>query len=277
MWCASVSLSVWANAWLAGRAAPDDVLDALTAWAPAHLLTAHDAVAASRWAGLPFPDADPGGSVALLAALRGATAGIAVLTPAPGDVRGLPPGTPFARAALAAGEAVIATGPDGTVGLVPSDDEAGDDNGEAEADRDVTVLRWTAYVLPGALPGTDPAPELGAAEYELRSAVRTAAEALAALDLGAMAGTDPRAAVARAVDELRGHRIPEHAPDRAVRVLDQAAHVDAILAVAAGPVPLTAVSGSQARLSDATLQPLAAVVRTARLAALAAILRSAWR
>ena len=30
MWCPSVSLSVWANAWLAGEAAPDDVLDALS-------------------------------------------------------------------------------------------------------------------------------------------------------------------------------------------------------------------------------------------------------
>src|SRR6516225_5317401 len=34
MWCPSVSLSLWANAWLAGKAAPDDVLDALSVWAP---------------------------------------------------------------------------------------------------------------------------------------------------------------------------------------------------------------------------------------------------
>ena len=46
MWCPSVSLSVWANAWLAGVAAPDDVLDALSHWAPKHSVTAYDSVAA---------------------------------------------------------------------------------------------------------------------------------------------------------------------------------------------------------------------------------------
>ena len=55
MWCPSVSLSVWANAWLAGVAAPDDVLDALSQWAPRHSVTAYDAVAAGR-TGLPWPD-----------------------------------------------------------------------------------------------------------------------------------------------------------------------------------------------------------------------------
>ena len=38
-------MSVWANAWLAGQAAPDDVLDALAAWAPAHSVIAYDAEA----------------------------------------------------------------------------------------------------------------------------------------------------------------------------------------------------------------------------------------
>ncbi len=57
MWCPSVSLSVWANAWLAGAAAPDDVLDALSQWAPRHSVTAYDSVAAGR-TGLPWPDLD---------------------------------------------------------------------------------------------------------------------------------------------------------------------------------------------------------------------------
>ena len=48
MWCPSVSLTVWANAWHAGLAAPDDVLDALSPWAPRHSIAAYDAVAASR-------------------------------------------------------------------------------------------------------------------------------------------------------------------------------------------------------------------------------------
>ena len=55
MWCPSVSLSVWANAWLAGKAAPDDVLDALSQWAPRHSVAAYDSVAAGS-TGLPWPD-----------------------------------------------------------------------------------------------------------------------------------------------------------------------------------------------------------------------------
>ena len=69
MWCPSVSLSVWANAWLSGQAAPDDVLDALMAWAPRHSVTAYDAVAAGR-TGLSWPDLDDGGAMSLLQTVR---------------------------------------------------------------------------------------------------------------------------------------------------------------------------------------------------------------
>jgi formyl-CoA transferase len=69
MWCPSVSLSVWTNAWLAGHAAPDDVLDALNAWAPLHSVAAYDAVAAGR-TGLPWPDVDPAGAMSLLQTVR---------------------------------------------------------------------------------------------------------------------------------------------------------------------------------------------------------------
>ncbi|HRD14918.1 MAG TPA: hypothetical protein PLI79_24010, partial [Mycobacterium sp.] len=69
MWCPSVSLSMWANAWLAGQAAPDDVLDALSLWAPTHSVTAYDAVAGGR-TGLPWPDVDPAGAVSLIQTVR---------------------------------------------------------------------------------------------------------------------------------------------------------------------------------------------------------------
>src|SRR5581483_12117693 len=69
MWCPSVSLSLWANAWLAGKAAPDDVLDALSVWAPKQSVTAYDAVAAGH-TGLPWPDVHDGGAVSLLQTLR---------------------------------------------------------------------------------------------------------------------------------------------------------------------------------------------------------------
>src|ERR1700722_933866 len=120
MWCPSVSLSLWANAWLAGKAAPDDVLDSLSVWAPKQSVTAYDAVAAGH-TGLPWPDVHDAGTVTLLQTLRAAVGRptsalgcpesmrgtINVLLPVPGDVRGLPPGTQFERDALAAGEAVI--------------------------------------------------------------------------------------------------------------------------------------------------------------------------
>ena len=126
MWCPSVSLSVWANAWLAGVAAPDDVLDALSQWAPRHSVTAYDAVAAGS-TGLPWPDVNHSGTMSLLQTLRtaaGIPAGapaISVLLPVPGDVRGLPAGTQFERDAVTAGEAILVTGDPSSpaVGLVP--------------------------------------------------------------------------------------------------------------------------------------------------------------
>ena len=127
MWCPSVSLSVWANAWLAGSAAPDDVLDALSLWAPKHLVAAYDSVTAGH-TGLPWPDLDEASAVMLLQTLRTTavgpapaarrTAPISVVLPVPGDVRGLAAGTQFEYDALAAGEAVIVAGPRGTADRV---------------------------------------------------------------------------------------------------------------------------------------------------------------
>src|ERR1700728_2412493 len=118
MWCPSATLSVWANAWLAGMAAPDDVLDALSCWAPRQSVTAYDAVAAGH-TGLPWPDVTDAGAVSLLQTVRTAagraatgTPPIRAALPVPGDVRGLAPGTQFERDALAASEAVSVTHPD---------------------------------------------------------------------------------------------------------------------------------------------------------------------
>src|SRR6195952_6083389 len=125
MWCPSVSLSVWANAWLAGVAAPDDVLDALSLWAPRHSVTAYDSVAAGR-TGLPWPDLTDAGGVSMLQTLRtaaGPASGeppIALALPIPGDVRGLPAGTQFTLDAVSAGEAItVWHGGSSAVGLVP--------------------------------------------------------------------------------------------------------------------------------------------------------------
>ena len=307
MWCPSVSLSLWANAWLAGKAAPEDVLDALSLWAPKQSVTAYDAVAAGH-TGLPWPDVHDAGTVSLLQTLRAAVGRpavsaspavpcrlrgtINVVLPVPGDVRGLAAGTQFGRDALAAGEAVIITNPDDpatAVGLVPEFsygdlDETGDDTGSPE----LCAMSWTVYSLPGA-PVFDHH-ELGDAEYTLRSAVRSAADALGAIGLGAAASDvdDPRGLVEQLLESARQHRIPDHAPSRALRVLENAAHVDAIIAVTAGLSRLSdsatdrivagirTQSSSQAQIATDALRPLTTVVRSARMAAVNAILHSAW-
>lgn len=302
---------MWANAWLAGKAAPDDVLDALSVWAPKQSVTAYDAVAAGH-TGLPWPDVHDAGTVTLLQTLRAAVGRptvapgmpppmrgtINVVLPVPGDVRGLAPGTQFECDALAAGEAIIITDPHHpatAVGLVPEfcyqDDDVPEDYETGLAE--LCALTWTVYSLPAA-PVLDHH-ELGDAEYALRAAVRSAADALGAIGLGSAAADvdDPRGMVEQLLESARQHRIPEHAPSRALRVLENAAHVDAIIAVSAGlsrsdspdrfaaPIaaglePLGTQSSSEARIAGDALRPLTAVVRSARMAAVTAILNSAW-
>jgi hypothetical protein len=174
----SLTLAAWAGSWLSGHASPDDVIDALHEWAPMHLVSAHDAAAASA-TGLPDRGAADGAAL-LLTLLRridtAAGAGVHLVLPAPGDVRALPAGTAFASAALAAGEGVVVGAP-GTpgVGLVPTVE--GPD-----------VLRWTVFAIPSV---PEPAVDggLGAAEFAIREAVRAAAAALSGIPT---VGTDGR-------------------------------------------------------------------------------------
>jgi hypothetical protein len=288
MWCPSVSLSVWANAWLAGSAAPDDVLDALSQWAPSHSVTAYDAVAAGH-TGLPWPDVDGAGTVTLLPTLRIAAGAhgvrepaISVVLPVPGDVRGLVADTQFERDALAAGEAVIVADPRdpaAAIGLVPEfeyDDEDSDFDAP-DTVPELCAMSWTVYSLPGA-PVTEHL-DLGDAEYALRSAVRSAADTLGAIRAGSgsIDVADPRGLVEQVLESARQHRAPDHAPSRALRVLENAAHVDAIIAVSAGLMPIGTQTSSEAQIASNALRPLTAVVRSARMAAVSAILHSAWR
>ena len=281
MWCPSVSLSVWGNAWLAGVAAPDDVLDALSQWAPRHSVTAYDAVAAGR-TGLPWPDVNHSGTMSLLQTLRtaaGIPAGapaISVVLPVPGDVRGLPAGTQFQRDAVTAEEAILISGGPSSpaVGLVPDFEfDDGDESDEAE----LSGLSWTAYSLPG-VPISEHL-DLGEAEFALRSAVRSAADALGAIraEAGGVDVADPRRLVEQVLESSGLHRAPDHAPSRALRVLENAAHIDAIVTVSSELMPIGLQSSSEAQIANDALRPLSAVVRSARLAAVTAILHSAWR
>jgi hypothetical protein len=288
MWCPSVSLTVWANAWLAGQAAPDDVLDALSHWAPRHSVTAYDSVAAGR-TGLPWPDVTDAGAVSLLQTLRTAAGArgrtepaISLVLPVPGDVRGLPAGTTFQQEALAAGEAVIVAAEVGApIGLVPDfgydESDQDNDDGDGKPELEVSALSWTVFSLP-RVSVMEP-PDLGDAEYTLRSAVRSAADALTTLraDRSGIDVADPRGLVDQVLESIGQHQAPEHAPTRALRVLENAAHVDAIITVSEGLMPIGHQSSSEARLASDALRPLSGVVRSARQAAVTAILRSAWR
>jgi hypothetical protein len=108
------------------------------------------------------------------------------------------------------------------------------------------------YSLPGA-PAFEHH-ELGDAEYTLRSAVRSAADALGTIGLGSATSdiADPRGLVEQLLESTRQHRIPDHAPSRAVRVLENAAHVDAIIAVSAELRRLPGPAGQQS-LSEARI------------------------
>lgn len=274
MWCPSTSLSVWANAWLAGRAAPDDVLDALSAWAPVQSVAAYDAISIGE-SGVAWSGGPNGGAAALLQLVRGAGPsaagdGIRPVFPVPGDVRGLPPGTAFAQEAILAGEAVLIAAADASspVGLVPAYCDDADGGGE---------LCWTVFPLT-SLPASEQH-DLGDAEYALRSAVRTAAEALGSTgsrwaDYGV---EDPRLRVEQMVEATMLHRIPDHAPNRALRVLQSAAHVEAIITVSADLLTASAQSSAAVQRAADAVAPLATVVRTARSAAVTEILHSAWR
>lgn len=286
MWCPSATLAVWANSWLAGTAAPDDVLDSLSVWAPRHSVTAYDSAAAGR-TGLPWPDLNGTGAVSLLQTLRTAAGpapsgpSLSVALPVPGDVRGLPAGTQFQRDAIAVGEALIVTDPhlpSTAVGLVPDFEFDHDDSDDSGLDPEVSALSWTVYSAPATPLAAHI--DLGEAEYELRSAVRAAAEALGTLRAGMGGGADvddPRGLVEQALESGRGHRLPEHTPNRAVRVLENAAHVYAIITVSSGLMPIGLQNSSEVQIANDALRPLVGVVRAARIAALTAILHSAWR
>ena len=88
---------------------------------------------------------------------------------------------------------------------------------------------------------------------------------------------DPRGLVEQVLETNQHHRAPDHAPTRALRVLENAARVDAIITVSSGLMPIGTQSASEAQIASEALRPLAGVVRSARMAAVSAILESAWQ
>jgi hypothetical protein len=263
--CPSATFTVWASAWLVGAAAPDDVLDALVPWADAHDVQAADSDTA-QLTNLAAPGAPVSSVTFLLAALRRAAAGRAaagparLVLPAPGDVRGLPGPGVFSSAAIAAGEGVLFpdTGPGGGLGIVPTTVADG-------------VLRWTVYRVPE--PG--PPPEfvaLSHAERDLRDQVRQSASVLTSLGV-ARHRPGVREEIAAALRARPASLWPAGMPQQALRVLQHADEVEAILAAAKIDEPGGALSASAAGARLEALRPIETAVRVARRAAVAEAVR----
>jgi hypothetical protein len=255
--CPSATFTVWTSAWLAGAAAPDDVLDALAPWADAHDVQAAD-VDTSRVTALPSPGEPVSSVTFLLAALRrSAPRGPARLVlPVPGDARGLPGPGPFSQQAMSAGEGVLFA--EAGLGIVPTSVADG-------------VLRWTVY--PVADPG--PPPEfvaLNQAERELRDQVRQSASVLTSLGV-ARHRPGVREEIAAALRARPTSLWPAGMPGQPLRVLQHADEVEAILAAASVDEPGGALSASAATARREALRPIETAVRVARRAAVAEAVR----
>lgn len=245
--CPSISLALWADAWLRGAASPDDVIDGLASWADLHLLSIEGE-----------PGAQDSGIVALLGLLRRVPqpATMHVLLPAPGDTSGLTPGSAHAQAAIAAGETLIVSS---TLGVVP-----------IREGRD--VLRWAIFQLDHC--EVPQPPGLGEARYELREAVRDAAELFGRLQTVGASPTGARTRIAELTEAAHSHQLPGSTGPRVAEVLDSAATIAAILTVAgeAGGDPASVAASA---LAEQTIRRLWGVVRTARVAAVHEAVRQA--
>ncbi|MCZ4079765.1 hypothetical protein O1W68_17595 [Rhodococcus sp. H36-A4] len=264
----SASLAVWASSWLAGFSAPDNVIDSMAEWAPMHLAVAGDQETALE-TGLPWPSPRDEGVAGLLTLIRAqvpsdrTNPAIELLLPHPGATSNVSPKSPFGRLAIQTGEAVLVGDPETRgLGLVPTVE--GPD-----------VLRWTVFsiVLPARAMRDF---TLGEAEYAMREAVRGAAEALGSLqslptrtELG-----DPRTRIAVELADLGRHRYPSEMSDRALRVLESADRVAAILSVAQHSSPTEPATALGAAAREDLIRPLWAAVRKARAIALSTSIES---
>lgn len=248
---------MWASAWLAGAAAPDDVLDALAPWAQLHEVYAGDDATAAATS-LPSSDARPSTLPFLLAAIRrapGRCAGRLVL-PVPGDIRGLPGPGVFSREATAAGEGVAFV--EAGFGVVPTQIADG-------------VLRWTVYPVPDSGPVPEYVP-VSQAERDLRDQVRQSASVLTSLGV-ARHRPGVREEIAATLRRRPESLWPAGMPGQPLRVLQHADEVEAILAAALLDDPGGALSASAAAARRDALRPLETAVRVARRAAVAEAVR----
>lgn len=230
-------LAAWGSAWLAGAAAFDDVLDAVTG--------------SGRHVGGPGfgPGPNPVGA-ALAEWKRAGTSVLTLALPVPGDVRGLAGPASFRDAALRAGEAVY--GRDFGLTVLAGRDTP------SSAGRELIWHRAEVSELP-----PDPV-SMADAEHELTESIRETASLFARRGVTSWL-TD----IAPALSDARraGERLhlPASHPPRAVRLIAQAERLSAVLVVVDSDdtAQLTAAAAAE---RDQALAPLRLAVRRALLA-----------
>lgn len=245
-------LAAWGNALLSGHISPDEAVERIVADDDGH-----------RVAGLPEEESAEGvGLTMALGRLRVLGAkGLRVALPVPGHPLGLSGPPEFNSLALDAGEAVLVTGGP-PLGLVPEVWAVGPEGDE------VVRVRWRCRPVREAPPAD--VPSLGEAERELAEAMREATEVLARLDV---AGSGPVAESALAAYRARAERgrevLAPGYPPRAVRVLELAQRVGALVDIARAPDEGhgAAVSAGQIAARGEALRPLERTARRARVAA----------
>ncbi|MFJ9036626.1 hypothetical protein ACIRF8_08550 [Streptomyces sp. NPDC102406] len=240
-------LAAWGNALIAGLVAPDDAVLAIVG---------EDAV--HRVEGIPG-EAGPVGLTLALGRLRAlGVGGLRVALPAPGHPLGLSGPPEFNTRAVDAEEAVVCVG--AALGLIPEVYEAG-----PEGDVHVQVL-WHCLPVREAPPAD--VPSLGEAERELAEALREATDVLTRLDV---AGSGPVAEAAvdayRARAERGREALAPGYPPRAVRVLELAQRVGALIDVAYESGHGGAVSASEMGARAVALRPVERTARRAQVAA----------
>ncbi|NYD20686.1 hypothetical protein [Kineococcus aurantiacus] len=218
---------------------------------------------AVRWEGegLPGVAAAPQDLTTLLAGLSACGAGRLLLTlPVPGDPRGLPGPPAVNVAALEAGECVVAEvdGHGPRWALVPEVSEFG------SVWEPGAFVTWAAH--PAAPRRAPEASSVAESERELRVALQTATRALAALDVARWREEAADRIAAVRDGGLVRDAVPPGTSARALRVLQTAARVLAIVDLATeddGAAITSLEAGSRA----AALREVGAVARRALVAA----------
>lgn len=238
------ALAAWARAWLAGAVSLEQVLDAVRGRdAP------HEIAGLVGFEQVPLRD--------LLVTWRRSGGVPRCVLPVPGDVRGLPGPAAFRTAALGAGEAVVFGEPGRPGGaVVPAAIDY------APSSRPTTVL-WQAYATDPVAPDHQSVVD---SQYELTTAIRDTASALASADLARWRdGLAPQLQDARRAGEHVN--LPPGYPARAVALLAQADRLQAVLDLAARDPIGGAVDRTGIAVRAVALRPLTIAVRRARVSA----------